>query len=156
MSNAMKLEALQPREREWLRQKLDSVNTYISSLLPEFSGAKIDAGLLDRLWTAWMAAEPDDNETTANFLQAFGVAFGQLLVDEIGFEWAIFTDESGTGIAVHAPSATSNTCIVPIDFVLTQYENGENAFVAQTYQEIGRIVMDENKDNTSERYGGLN
>lgn len=140
MQKTEKFEALSSKEQEWLRQKLDRLNKYISDLVPEHSGSKVDAKILDQLWMAWKKSAPEDNEAAAGFLQAFGVGFGQLLVEEAGFEWAILTDVAGADFVVRALPYTANTRIVPIDFVLTRYENDENEFVAETQREIAKIL----------------
>lgn len=156
MKNIVKLDAPNVKEREWLSQKLDNFNLYVTNLVPELAGSRIDANLLDQLWMAWKETEPEDNQATADFLQAFGVAFGQLLVEESGFEWAIITDPSGSDFVVRTAPGTANTRVAPIDFVLTHYENGEDEFVWQTQQEINKIVIKDNKSNGSNHTGYSN
>ncbi len=131
---------LNPAEIEWLDRRQSNLRAYVAALLPGRSHNSINAGLLDELWVAWKSSALGDNEAITSFVQSFGVGFGQLLVDNSGFEWAILADEYGTDFAVRALPGTANTRVAPIDFVLKRYDDGIDEFVVHAIQEIEAIV----------------
>jgi hypothetical protein len=62
-------------------------------------------GVSSRIFAAWLGEwleQPEqDREDPNPFINAIGSAFGQALVDALGLEWAVVSDEHGTEIAVH-------------------------------------------------------
>jgi hypothetical protein len=86
-------------------------------------------------WRARPAGERDDPNVFDN---AFGLAFGQHLVDTLGLEWAIVTDEHGTEIAVHGQPG--DVLVFPPNLVAKRLERGEMHFFEPLSREIGAQV----------------
>ena len=141
MIDSTTFEPLNDREREWLNQQLINLAAYGEALLDkDFSSSAVDADSLDGIWDAWFRAAVTDDEAANSFVLAYSVAFGALLVKELGFEWTIATDEHGTELAVRRFPGTADLRVFPGDFVAKRYEKREDAFVRFSLQEIGKSV----------------
>jgi hypothetical protein len=67
-----------------------------------------------------------------------GVALGSWLVQELGFRWAVATDEFGTDLAVVARRGRGDVTIYPTDFVSKRLERGEPRFFVDAFNDINR------------------
>jgi hypothetical protein len=67
-----------------------------------------------------------------------GIAFGQALVDGIGFSWVIATDDQGSELAVHGFPGRGDVLVYPANFVAKRWERRETNFLEKAYQQIGR------------------
>jgi Domain of unknown function (DUF3806) len=73
-------------------------------------------------------------------------AFGGELVEVLGFQWVIATDEYGTDLAVLARPGRGDVTIFPADFVAKRYERREAPFLvtafAETSEHLRRIAAE--------------
>ena len=76
-------------------------------------------------WTGRPVDDRDDPNTAVN---AFGLAFGQHLVDTQGFRWVVVTDQYGTEIAIHRQPG--DVLVFPPNLVAKRLERGETCFLA--------------------------
>ena len=58
----------------------------------------------------------------------------QVLVDELGLDWAVVTDKHGTEIAVHGQPG--DLLVFPPNLVAKRFERGETHFLEPIYQGI--------------------
>lgn len=139
MTDTAKFFQLNDELLKWVQQQLDLLADYSSSLDLAVPG-RLDAESLDNLWVAWKSAGISDSKAVDSFLNSFGVGFGQILVDELGFEWVYLEDEYGNNIAVRALPGTANTRIAPLHFVLKRWHSNEDRFVVDALNQIDEIV----------------
>ena len=123
-------EEITPAESEWIAERLSEASRLcavggVQSLTPV---------LLDDAWTAGLpaAASGDPNE----LINAIGIAFGQILVDRLGFRWVIATDDYGTDLAVVAAEGKGDVVVYPANFVAKRFEKQRTGFLAESVQLI--------------------
>ena len=112
----------------------------VAEYCPDLAGVPICDAALDRVWPLWLKAMQADPATANADVQAIGSAFGALLVDRLGFEWAIGTDPWGTDLAVVAMPGTADVAVFPLDFVAKRFESGEPSFFAAALVQIGESL----------------
>jgi hypothetical protein len=100
----------------------------------------LESSDLDRAWAVWSASPPHDREQVRRNLEAFGIAFGELLVKKQGFEWLHCTDDFGSGLAVVALRGAGDATIFPSDFVAKRHERSEGPFFAEAVAQIQETV----------------
>jgi uncharacterized protein DUF3806 len=95
----LKTAPLTPAETQWVANQL----AIAVAIAESYTGGSEPLPALERLdatWIAWRgdssANRPDPN-TVVNGL---GIAFGKHLIDSLGLDWVIATDEYGTDLAV--------------------------------------------------------
>lgn len=150
MKDDAKFFPLSDELRVWVQQQLELLAKYFSSLnvpLPELMTAES----LDDLWIAWKEAGISDTEAVDSFLNCFGIGFGQLLTDNLGFDWAYLEDEYGSDIAVRALPGTADTRIAPLHFVLKRWESSEDRYVAAAIAQINDFVDQQAAEHGVER-----
>ena len=95
----------------------------------------------------WKDSGTNDSDSTDSFLNCFGIGVGTLLINELGFEWALLEDEYGTDLAVRALPGTANTRIAPLHFVLKRWETMENEFVEHSLKEIESFLHEQAEEH---------
>jgi len=121
------VEPLNDAEREW-------VAAHVAAARRAIGEGEITAPALDALWEQTRGTEPPEQNDRVNVV---GLALGQHLVDRFGLEWAVFSDEQGTEMAVRGPS---DLTVFPTNFVAKRYESGETHFIEPFVAEIGRTL----------------
>lgn len=101
-----------------------------------------DPAALDDAYAAWFqdwsGQAPGEQEDPNVFVNAFGLAFGQYLVDTLKLGWAVATDEHGTEIAVHGQPG--DVLVFPPNLVAKRFERSETQFFQPVYEEMRRQV----------------
>lgn len=131
---------LTPAENAWLAGLHASATALVAEHCPDLAVSPVSDAALDRVWPLWLNAM-ETNPAAANAgVQALGSAFGALLVERLGFEWAIGTDPWGTDLAVVAMPGTADVAIFPLDFVAKRFESRETSFFADALVQIGESL----------------
>ena len=78
------------------------------------------------------AASGDPN----GLINAIGIAFGQVLVDRLGFRWVIATDDYGTDLGVVAAEGTGDVLVYPANFVAKRFEERRTGFIVEAVRLI--------------------
>ena len=99
----MKVEGLGLAEQAWIETSLRDLRLLLNGdgdgederFSPEMLDAGFEAWLLD--WIMTPQRHRSDPKPT---VKAFGIGFGQMLVDRLGLEWAMVTEEGRTQLAV--------------------------------------------------------
>ena len=130
-----KIEAPTDTERDWVRANVE--------LARDLTGGELTPEALDAAYARWLEqwlTTPEDQRDDPNlYVNAFGLGFGQLLVDELGLEWAVVSDELGTEIAVHGQPG--DVLVFPPNLVGKRLESGETGFFAPLFAAIrGRVT----------------
>jgi hypothetical protein len=142
-----KVEAPNEAESEWVKKNVDVAKALVAAHRGDDVDAAVAAALpnladLDEAYAAWyegwQAQPPANREDPNPYINAVGMAFGQRFVDELGFRWAVVTDEHGTEIAVHGDP--HDFLVFPPNLVAKRFERGETRFLEFLYTEIaGRV-----------------
>ena len=90
-----------------------------------------DPAVLDRIWTTWVdewSSTPDAERDDPNpYINAVGLAIGQILVDRLGLRWTIATDADGTEMAVHGQPG--DVLVYPANLVAKRFDTRETGFL---------------------------
>ncbi|MCG8407459.1 MAG: DUF3806 domain-containing protein [Phycisphaerales bacterium] len=136
MSNQRKIEPLNPAERDWVTEELGNAQRLVKQFSPVDEGARMTPGVLDRVFKQAYESNPNDSDHGNAVINAVGIAFGQYLVDELGYEWVMVTDEHGCEIAVVALPGTANVLVFPPNLVAKRWVSGTTDFLWYVYQGI--------------------
>ena len=127
-----RIEILTEAERAWVAENVararDLGRKYGGD--PETSSAPSLAAL-DAIWSVFGAHLRSSGEDPNFLINMIGLAFGQRLVDELGLEWAVVTDEHGTEIAVHGQP--NDILVFPTNAMAKRWTSGDENFVVDLY-----------------------
>jgi hypothetical protein len=123
---------------EWVESNLGVARALVAAYTGREQEALPNVELLDEVYAAWRAEwlrQPSGERDDPNvYINAIGLAFGQALVDELGLQWAVVTDDYGTEIAVHGQPG--DVLVFPPNLVAKRFETGETGFLAPVFNEI--------------------
>ena len=81
-----------------------------------------------------------ETEAINAVINQVGIAFGQSLVDGLGLNWVIATDEYGTDMAVYGLPNQGDVLVYPANFVAKRWERRETNFLEDAYRRIAEDV----------------
>lgn len=145
-----KVKKISEKERAWIVSHLEGVAIFVNAFSPPDADQPLNLASLDRAFRAWMATNETDADLINKSINCVGVAFGQFLVDGIGMEWVIATDEQGTDLAVYGLPGTGDVLVYPANFVAKRWERRETEFLERAYEQIDQQVAAA-KENHSAR-----
>jgi len=128
------IKPLNEAEHKWIQE---NVNRF-KCLLNKESGGKINLYELDEAFSNWMRSHDAEKEDPNPMINMFGIVFGHYIIDDIGLEWVIVSDDIGTDLAVHGESGS--VLIYPLSFVAKRYVNKQTGFFSLFYPEIKKDV----------------
>jgi hypothetical protein len=135
-----KTDPLSESETAWVKTQLENALKFVESFSPRDADKPLTLAALDRAFAAWIASEPTETDLINAVINYVGIAFGQALVDGIGFSWVIATDEQGSELAVYRFPGHGDVLVYPANFVAKRWERRETNFIEKAYQQIGRDV----------------
>jgi hypothetical protein len=135
-----RIDPLNANEATWIKTQLENAWKFVEGFSPADSEKPLTLSALDRAFAAWIASEPTDTDLINAVINYVGIAFGQALVDGIGLQWVIATDEQGSDLAVHAFPERGYVLVYPPNFVAKRWERRETNFLEHAYEQIGRDV----------------
>jgi Domain of unknown function (DUF3806) len=134
------IEALNDAELDWVDQNLQSASAFVRSYVGD--DAAIDPESLDAAFERWLQAwlgQPESERDDPNpYINVFGIAFGQRLVDDLGFEWKVVTDAYGTEMAVLGQPG--DQLVFPPNLVAKRFVARETRFMQPLYDEIALVA----------------
>jgi hypothetical protein len=134
-----KIDAPSEKEQAWIEEQLQNATEFVSAFSPEDSGEPLTLGALDRAFALWMASGATDNAAEANrIINSVGIAFGKHLVEGLGLEWVIATDQYGSDLAVYGLPGIGDVLVYPANFVAKRWERRETNFLEGAYGRIER------------------
>lgn len=133
------LSDLTAAEEKWIELQLEMAKAFVTAHSPEDSERALTAASLDRAFKNWMSRETQDADTTNEAINAVGIAFGQILSQDIGLRWVIATDGHGSDLALHNP--VGEILIYPANFVAKRWERRETDFLDASHREIAKTVL---------------
>ncbi|MFK8076934.1 MAG: DUF3806 domain-containing protein [Granulosicoccus sp.] len=150
MEDTAKFSALNDELYNWVNNQLLLLIEYARSLGISLN-EPLDPKRMDELWLVWRNAQANDSDAVDSFLNCFGIGFGQILVNRLGFEWTYMEDEYGADIAVRALPEIADVRIAPLHFVLKRWESNEGVFIEFSLNEINRVVDESAREHGVER-----
>lgn len=150
MKDTARFSPLNDELRSWVEGQLSLLINYAESLNVSFEKL-LSSESMDDLWIAWKATNVTDSEAVDSFLNCFGVGFGQILIEKLGFEWTYLEDEYGADIAVRALPGIADTRVAPLHFVLKRWESNEGRFITDSIDEINGIIDESAREHGVER-----
>jgi hypothetical protein len=148
------------RRRAGIARHLEAARQFVATMSPADAGGPVTFDALDQAWAAWLpqveasaatieadpatmvaALDPVAEAMTAT-LDAVGVQFGQFLVDQAGFEWAVAADDLGTELVVRALPGRGDVLVYPIKFVEKRWYQSETGFLASSFEAIREDVAE--------------
>jgi Domain of unknown function (DUF3806) len=127
-------EPLSDAEIRYVSEQLARAHDFALALDPHADGARPSLESLDRAFENYLATD-DEPSNADELVQAVGAAFGAELVEILGFQWVIATDEYGTDLAVLARPGRGDVTIFPAEFVAKRYERREAPFLVTAFAE---------------------
>jgi hypothetical protein len=125
-------------ERTWIAGNQRVVRSFAidSGVLTDVL-APVDPVVLDAAWAAWLEMHLRGEEDPNSVINAFGIAFGQVLVDRLGLEWKVVSDVV-TEIALCGQPG--DIVIYPQNLVARRYIARSTRFFAELATEMERTV----------------
>ena len=122
-----------PAEQEWIDDNLRMAHGLVAHYLRVEVKPPADPESLDLAFRAWLSLwrEGEDPNPVIN---AFGVAFGQYVVENLDLQWAVVSDEHGTEIAVHGQPG--DILMYPPNLVAKRFEKKETDFFEPIYHDL--------------------
>jgi hypothetical protein len=135
-----KTEPLNENETDWVKAQLENTLKFVEGYSPRDADKSLTLAALDRAFAAWIASEPNETDLINAVINYVGIAFGQALVDGLGFLWVIATDDQGSELALYGFPGRGDVLVYPANFVAKRWEKRETNFLEKAYQQIGRDV----------------
>ena len=123
-------------ERDWIANNLAATREMIA----EFNGGSsdIEPSALDAAFATWLGQHNAETEDPNPVINAFGVAFGQYLVDQLQLTWVVASDQDGTEMAVHGQPG--DILVYPPNLVAKRYTARETGFFVPLFSEFQKQV----------------
>lgn len=134
------IDDLNESEASWVRTQLRNASKFVEGFSPQDANKPLTLAALDRAFATWIASGPSDADLVNTIINCVGIAFGQAVVDGLGFRWIIATDELGSELAVYGLPARGDVLVYPANFVAKRWERRETDFLATAYEQIARDV----------------
>ena len=129
-----KIEQPNPAEYGWIEDNLRKAR----ELTGKTGAEEIPLDKLDEAFARWMDQHDPKKEDPNPFINAFGIAFGQYLVDHDDMKWAVVIDDQGTEMAVHGKPG--DVLIFPPNFVSKRYVSRQKNFFSLIYPEMKKDI----------------
>jgi hypothetical protein len=139
---------LTDEERAWVVRMVDAAAAIAAAYhLAPPPGQPMEPARLDTLWRSWLPDPGFAGQDPMLFINPFGLALGQWLIDRTGLEWRMATDERGTGVAIWGEA--EEVLVLPVDVVRKGFESRSGAFFVEVAREVEARVR-ARREGTSE------
>ena len=135
------ISALNDAERAWIKDQLQSAAKFVEAFSFCDAAQPFTLSALDRAFAAWIASEPNDRNLVNAVVNYTGAVFGHLLIECLGFEWVIATDEKGSDLAVYGCPGSGDILVFPANFIAKRWEKREINFIEKSYIQIASDVQ---------------
>jgi hypothetical protein len=142
-----RIEPLNDAEQQWVAAELRNARQLVDRLVPADAGAAMTPQVLDRAYKAARQSAGhggqgrQDADAANAIINAVGIAFGQHLVDQLGFTWVAVFDEHGSEIAVVGLPGQANMLVFPPNLVAKRWAAGTVDFLAHVCTGIEDDLM---------------
>jgi hypothetical protein len=121
-------------ELNWIAQNLASARKLSEEYGSHHENEALTPETLDEAFSGWLEEWSSTNEDPNSSINAFGIAFGQYLVDTLGLQWAVVTDSHGTEIAVHG--YPGDFLVFPPNLVAKRFVKRQTGFMVPLFDSI--------------------
>ena len=135
-----KIESPTEQEIAWIAMQLKGASKFIGIYLPSESDDSLSLAKLDRAFALWLKEKETKSEIVNAVINRVGVAFGQHLVDNLGFKWVVASDKQSVELAVYALPGNGDVLKYPANLVAKRWERGEIEFLEPSYDKIAAQV----------------
>jgi hypothetical protein len=118
-------------ELDWIVANLEKARDIVGK-------GKIELSDLDVAWGRWLGIHDPEVEDPNPTINAFGIAFGQYIIDDLGLHWAVVADEHSTEICVHGQPG--DVLVYPCNFVAKRYVTRSTDFFVMFYAEMQKDI----------------
>lgn len=146
-----KIEPITEAEREWITSQFEGARLLVESCSPQDRDQPLTLGAMDRAFAGWLAAGVADPDQINAAINGTGVVFGQALVDELGLEWVIATDQYGSDLAVYGLPGAGDVLVYPANFVAKRWERRETHFLERSFQQMREQIRAVRQPDPSSR-----
>jgi hypothetical protein len=121
-------------ERTWIAGNQQVVRSFAAErgVLPD-GLAPVDPPVLDAAWAAWLEMHLRGEEDPNSIINAFGMAFGQVLIDRLDLEWKVVSD---VVVEIALCNRARDIVIYPQNLVARRYMAGTTQFFAELAAEL--------------------
>jgi hypothetical protein len=134
----VKVEDLNPSEVTWIDQMQEA-----GRLLHEAYVGRLDTlpdvQALDALWIRWQSDHNPGRPDANTVVNALGLCFGQQLVDRLGFQWAVITDQYGSEMGCIAQPG--DVTVFPANLTARRLEKGAQPFFSKFFSQAEARVL---------------
>lgn len=123
-------------EQHWIAGNLKAAENLVAMFSPMDAGKPISPAALDTLYAKLLDAGKTDPEEVNSIINMIGVAFGDCIIRESNFEWAVVTDEQGSELAIVADPNGSKTMVIPANFIAKRWVKKEKDFIEASFHNI--------------------
>jgi hypothetical protein len=125
-------------ESKWIGDNLQTTKNILQIVLGEERDDWLTPAHLDAAYSAWLSIHQRGVGDPNPMINAFGIAFGQYLVDIVGLEWKAVSDDYGTEIAVYGKPG--NIIVFPTNLVAKRYEKNETGFFEPLFTNLNAQI----------------
>jgi Domain of unknown function (DUF3806) len=136
--SAVKIEELNPSEVTWVAQMQEAGRLLHEAYVGKLSTLP-DVRALDALWVRWQSDRDPGRPDANTVVNALGLCFGQQLVDRLGFQWAVITDEYGTEMG--CIGQPGDVTVFPANMTAKRLENGARPFFSELFSQVEARVL---------------
>jgi len=139
ISSAMagqRIEPLNDAEQRWVAAEVSNARNLVAQFNPGDASDTLTPEILDRAYRAARSSAAEDADSANAIINAIGMAFGQYLVVQLGFEWVAVFDDYGSEIAVVALPGQANMLVFPPNMVAKRWASGDTDFLSVVYKDI--------------------
>lgn len=133
---AADLHTLSGEERRWKQRQLDAVRRFIDEFSPEDVDQPVSLRALDRAVAARLGEVALEAAEIDRVAAMAGAAFGEILVQNLGFRWVSVHTENASELAVHALPGAGDVLIYPLGFAASHIKGRDADFFKQGYEQI--------------------
>ncbi len=128
-----KIKPLNEAERQWVVVEVANARRLVEIMSPADAESEMSPEVLDRVYKTAREAAGNDASGANAIINAVGMAFGQYLVDKLGFGWVTVFDRHGAELAVIALPGHADIVVFPPNLVGKRWESGTVNFLNDVY-----------------------
>jgi hypothetical protein len=135
--NDYKILPLNSAEQQWVDTEVQNFLALRDTLFPDLKSNSITPENLDLVFKTSYESKTADPNYANSIINAVGMAFGQLLIDQVDAQWCAISDENGCEIAIvkYYPNG-GESIVCPTNFVAKRWESGTTEFFVETIPQI--------------------
>ena len=131
---------LNQNERDWVEKNLTAVKGIVQSTLGADDPDWLRPKNLDVAYKTWYSNHQRGSEDPNPLINAFGIAFGEYLIDNLDLRWILVKEKRTTEIALHGEPG--EILLFPPNLVAKRYQEGITDFFEPLSLEIEKQIKE--------------